>query len=238
MNIIDIIILAILGFSMISGMHKGFITSALALFGFCGAWIGAYASYGYLVTAIQQNEGIITFLRGMVSAADLFKTQALADLEVAAASAADIDAAVTEIGIPMIENLFRNNVAVQAFANQGLTVMSEYLTQTLLSSVLNVMSFLVMFAVIYAAVLLLVNLLNNVFRFPLLKHLDWLLGGAFGIVRGAVVVMLIFAVVPTLSSALESMDVKLLSDMLNESTLGSMLQNNNMVANALTMLVR
>jgi len=238
MNIIDIIILAILAFSLISGMHKGFITSTLALVGFCGAWIGAYASYGYLVTAVQQNEGIMNFLRSMVSAADLFKTQTLADLEVAAASAADIDLAVSEIGIPLIENFFRSNVLGQVFANQGLTVMSEYLTQTLLSSALNIVSFIIMFAVIYAAVLLLVNLLNNVFRFPLLKHLDWLLGGAFGLVRGAVIVMLIFAVVPTLSSALESMDIKFLSQLINESKLGSVLQGNNLVANALNMLVK
>ena len=167
------------------------VTSTLALVGFCGAWIGAYASYGYLVTAIQQNEGLINFLQGLVSAADLFKTKALADLEVALASAADVDNAVAEIGIPLISNLFRENVLGQVFANDGLVKMSEYLTKTLLSSVLNVFSFIVMFALIYAAVLLLVNLLNNVFRFPLLKHLDWLLGGVFGLARGLVVAVLL-----------------------------------------------
>ncbi len=238
MNIIDYIIIAIMAFCLISGMHKGFITSTLALLGFCGAWIGAYACYGYLVTAVQQNEGLINFLQSIVSAADLFKTKPLADLEVAAATAADIDQAISEIGIPMINNLFRHNVLGQVFANDGLTKMSEYLTQTLLSSVLNVVSFIVMFAVIYAAVLLLVNLLNNVFRFPLLKHLDWLLGGAFGVVRGAVIVMLIFAVVPTICSALESMDISLLSDLLNESKIGSMLAGNNMVTNVLNTLVK
>ena len=238
MNMIDIIILAILAFSLISGMHKGFITSTLALVGFCGAWIGAYASYGYLVNAVQQNEGLLNFLQGLVGAADLFKTKALADLEVAVASAADIDTAVGEIGIPLISNLFRENVLGQVFANDGLTKMSEYLTQTLLSSVLNVVSFIIMFAVVYAAVLLLVNLLNNVFRFPALKHLDWLLGGVFGLVRGAVIVMLIFAVVPTLCSALESMEINLLTDVVNESKIGAVLKENNLVSNVLNSLIK
>ena len=238
MNIIDIIIIAILAFSLVSGMHKGFITSTLALVGFCGAWIGAYASYGYLVTAIQQNEGLMNFLQGLVSAADLFKTKTLADLEVAAASAADIDLAVAEIGIPLISDLFRENVLGQVFANDGLTRMSEYLTQTLLSSVLNIVSFIVMFALIYAAVLLLVNLMNNVFRFPLLKHLDWLLGGVFGLVRGAVIVMLIFSVVPTICSALESMDIPLLTDVINESKLAVMLQENNLISGVISTLVK
>ena len=90
MNIIDFIIIAIMAFSLVSGMHKGFITSTLALFGFIGAWIGAYASFGYLVTVVQQNDGIMNFLRSLISAADLFKTPTLADLEVAAATAADM----------------------------------------------------------------------------------------------------------------------------------------------------
>ena len=238
MNIIDIIIIGIMAFSLVSGMHKGFITSTLALVGFCGAWIGAYASYGYLVTAVQQNEGLINFLQSIVGAADLFKTKPLADLEVAAATAADIDMAISEIGIPMISNLFRHNVLGQVFANDGLTKMSEYLTQTLLSSVLNVFSFIVMFAVIYAAVLLLVNLLNNVFRFPILRHFDWLVGGVFGAVRGAVIVMLIFSVVPTICSALESMDISLLTEIINESKLAIMVQENNLISNVISTLVR
>jgi uncharacterized membrane protein required for colicin V production len=238
MNFIDIIIIAILAYSLVSGMHKGFITSTLALVGFCGAWIGAYASYGYLVTAVQQNEGLIGFLESLVSAADLFKTPALADLEVAAASAADIDLAIGEIGIPLISDVFRSNVIGQVFANDGLTRMSEYLTHTLLGSALNIFSFIVMFALIYAAALLVVNMLNNVFRFPLLKHLDWLFGGVFGLIRGAVVVMLIFAVMPTICSALESMDISLLTDMINQSKIGLIVQENNLIVSALDTLVK
>lgn len=238
MNIIDIIIIGIMAFSLVSGMHKGFITSTLALVGFCGAWIGAYASYGYLVTAVQQNEGLMTFLQGLVGAADLFKTKTLADLEVALASSADIDLAVSEVGIPLISDLFRENVLGQVFANDGLTRMSEYLTQTLLSSVLNIFAFIVMFALIYAAVLLLVNLMNNVFRFPLLKHLDWLLGGVFGLVRGAVIVMLIFAVLPALSSGLHSMKIDVLSDLLAGSTFATILQDNNFVSGLITTLLK
>lgn len=233
MNIIDFIILAIMAFSLVSGMHKGFITSTLALFGFLAAWIGAYASFGSLVSVVQQNEGIMNFLESLVSAADLFKTSTLANLEVAVATAADVDQAVGEVGIPLISDFLRSNVLNQAFANSGLTTMSEYLTQTLLISALNVVSFIAMFAVIYMAVLLLVNLLNNVFRFPILRHFDWLLGGAFGLIRGAVVVMLVFAVVPTMSSALESMGVSQLQELVDGSALAAWLQNNNMVINML-----
>jgi len=45
--------------------------------------------------------------------------------------------------------------------------------------------------------------------------------------------MLIFAVVPTISSALSSMNISLLTDLVNQSRFGSIFQNSNFVANTL-----
>ena len=173
MNIIDIIILVILGLSLVAGMYKGFLASMLSLFGFCGAWVGAYATYGFLASTVSNNVDLMNIFKNLIGAADLFKTPELANLDVVNATAANIDQAVNEIGIPLISDLFRGNVSGQVFANQGLTKMYEYLNQTLLTSILNVLSFIIMFAIIYIAVLLLVNLLNNVFRFPELRHPAW-----------------------------------------------------------------
>lgn len=233
MNIIDIIILAILALSLVSGMYKGFITSTLALIGFAGSWIGALASYQYLVNAIRANESLMGFFSGLSGAVDLFKTNALANMSVSVAQGIDIDQAVNEIGIPIVGNLFRNNVVNQVFANQGLSTMSEYLSETLLTTALNIVCFILMFVVIYAAVLLLVNLLNNVFRFPALRHLDWLLGGVFGLVRGVIIVMLICSVIPMISSALTSMNVDIMSDLIKESRLGSIFFQNNLIQTVL-----
>ena len=233
MNIIDIIILAILGLSLVSGMYKGFITSTLALLGFVGAWIASLASYQYLVNTVVANEGLMKFFSSLVGAVDLFKTTSLANLQVAAATAEDISQAVSEINIPLINDLFSANVTGQVFANSGLSTMSEYLTQTLLDTALNVIAFVLLFVVIYIAILLIVNMLNNVFRFPALRHLDWILGGLFGLFRGLVIVMLIFAVVPTISSALSSMNISLLTDLMDASRFGKIFEQSNFVANTL-----
>mgnify|MGYP000884707417 FL=1 len=238
MNIIDIIILVILGLSLVAGMYKGFLASMLSLFVFCGAWVGAYATYGFLASTVSNNVDLMNIFKNLIGAADLFKTPELANLDVVNATAANIDQAVNEIGIPLISDLFRGNVSGQVFANQGLTKMYEYLNQTLLTSILNVLSFIIMFAIIYIAVLLLVNLLNNVFRFPELRHLDWFLGGVFGLVRGAVIVMLIFAVLPALSSGLHSMKIDVLSDLLAGSTFATILQDNNFVSGLITTLLK
>ena len=237
MNIVDIIILAILGLSLVSGMYKGFITSTLALLGFVGAWIASLATYQYLVKAIMANEGLMKFFSGLVAAVDLFKTTSLANMDVAVAKAADIERAVQEVNIPIIGDLFKNNVIGKVFANDGLKTMSEYLSQTLLDTALNIMCFILMFVVIYAAVLLIVNMLNNVFRFPALRHLDLILGGIFGLIRGVIIVMLIFAVIPTISSALSSMKITMLTDLIEASRIGKLFEQSNFVAGTLSSLL-
>lgn len=232
MNIIDIIILAILGLSLVSGMYKGFITSTLALVGFCGAWIGATATYQYLVQAINANESLIGFFRSVVGAVDLNLSNAAA--KVATATSDVIDKAVQEVNLPLISDVFKSNLQNKVFENQqGISTISDYLTETLLSTALNVICFVLMFVVIYIAVLLIVNLLNNVFRFPVLRHFDWLLGGVFGLIRGLVIVMLIFSVVPTIATALDNMKITGLTELIAQSKIGSIFQNSNFVTNIL-----
>ena len=236
MNIIDIIILAILALSVVSGMYKGFITSTLALVGFVGSWIAALASYQYLVRAVNANESLMTFFRSVVGAVDLFKTASLSSTPVATASTEIIEQAAQEVNLPLISEIFKNNMIGKVFGNE-LSTIGEYLTQTLLNTALDVICFILMFAVIYIAVLLIVNLLNNVFRFPVLRHFDWAIGGVFGLVRGLVIVMLIFAVTPTIATALDNMNITGLKDLIEQSRIGSIFQNSNFVQHTLQQIL-
>ncbi|NLG24749.1 MAG: hypothetical protein GX558_05290 [Clostridiales bacterium] len=233
MNIIDIIILAILGLSLVSGMYKGFLASTLALIGFVGSWFGALNSYRYVADVVSSSPIVTTALSSVLSEVSLIKTPALAQAAVNAVSGSDIAQAASEIGVPIIKEMFQNNVAGQAFASLGIGTLSEYLTQTLVVALIDVVAFVVALAVIYMAALLLVNLLNHVFRFPQLRHLDWLLGGAFGVVRGLIVVLLVFAVLPMALDALEGMDLPLVGDLIAQSNLAGFFINNNILVGLL-----
>ena len=101
--------------------------------------------------------------------------------------------------IPLIGDAFASNVNAQAFAGQvfgntQLTTLADYLDQTVWTAVFGVLSFIVMFALIYVVVTLFVNLLNHVISFPVLRKVDWLVGGVFGLMRGAVVCMVLYVV--------------------------------------------
>ncbi len=227
MNIFDIIILAILGVSLISGMYKGFLASGLAIVGFVAAWIGAMNFYPQLSAAVQSNETVMGMLQYYLAPNELFSSSAIAEKLVSAVSQSELMQAVSQMQLPtIITDEFVRNVASEAFARLDLTTLAEYLGQTICGAAINVLSFLVMFGVSYAVVLLIVNLLNHVFRFPVLRHMDWLLGGAFGLVRGAVVAMLIFSMVPLVMSAIP---LEIAEELIGGSKLYSLFSENNIL---------
>lgn len=200
MNVVDIIILLILGYSLLAGMYKGFIASGLALLGFAASWFGAYFSYTTLMNVALSNATIMGFCSNLLEPDNFLGANASKLVsEMAGSPALSEIAESVQKQIPIIGNAFANNVNAQAFAGKifgstQLTTLSQYLDQTVWTAVFGVLSFIVMFALIYVVVTLFVNLLNHVVSFPILRKVDWLLGGAFGLLRGAVVAMLLFVV--------------------------------------------
>ena len=219
LNIVDYLILAILGLSLVAGMYKGFLASGLTTAGFVAAFFGAQALYPQLSSAVQSNASLMNVLTYYLDATSMFKTANLAERAVAGATQnGALAQAVAELGnLPdVIVTAFQSNVDKQAFVSMGFDTLADYLNQTILAAAINVICFLILFVVAYVLVLLIVGLLNNVFHFPLLKHLDWLLGGAFGLVRGVVVVSLVLAVVPLVTSVV---NVKVIGETIEASAL-------------------
>lgn len=215
MNIIDIIFIAILGISLISGMQKGFLASLLATFGFVGAWLIARAACMTLSqqfmtsqfrTWLEFNIPFDSFMAGLESVSDKLVGSLSENME-------SIGAVLTQNGVPAsVVDAFKLNSA--SFANMPL---SEYFTHTVWQAAFNVVSFAIVFAIAYAVIMLIVNLLNNVFRTPKLRGVDAILGGALGLVRGYAVICLICAILPMLFTALDS---SLIATLLEDSSIG------------------
>jgi len=238
-NIVDVILYSILALSVISGMYKGFITSGLAMVGFGAAWFGALNLFPKVADLALSNKAFMSMLSYYLDPSSLFKTASLASTPVAqavsttGAGSSLLNQALQELNLPqVIESAFKNNVSNQLFANLNLATLADYLGQTIWVAAINVIAFLLIFALCYLVVLLVVNLLNNVFRFPLLKHLDWLFGGAFGLARGVFVVMLLLGVAPLILSMLPFKDVQTL---LNASSLAQKLPSNFAVSTIISM---
>lgn len=205
MNIVDFIILAILGYGLLSGMYKGMITSGLSLVGFAAAWFGASALYERIANFALSNTTLMAVLNQYLEPDTFFTnhTQAMTTVsEVIAGREAALQEAVNAVSAKFgfIAEAFSNNVRQEAFASLGITTLSDYLNQTLWVAVFNVVAFLLAFIVLYVVISLVVNLLDRVISFPLLRGFDWLVGGVFGLLRSSVVVVLVLSVLPVLTS--------------------------------------
>ena len=225
MNIVDILLIAVLGFGLLAGMYKGFIASLLSTVGFIGSWFGARMVYERIANLALSNTTLMAVLNQYLEPESFFASSAQAATtvaEVVSGGEASIQAAVSTVSekISVIARAFEANIRNQAFAKLNITTLADYLDQTIWQAVFNVLAFLLAFIVIYAVVTLVVNLLDNVIRFPVLRMFDWLLGGICGLLRGLVVAVLLLCIVPTVISLISPEPTQ---NLLSESTLYSLI---------------
>ena len=201
LNLLDITIIVILAFYLISGMYRGFITSLLGTFGFVGAWFGAQKLYPKVAEMALSNQSLMAVLNQYLEPENFFSShsQAVSTVsEVIAGGESAIQNAVASVSgkLTVISKAFEANVRAQMFQRLGINTLADYLDQTIWQAVFNVGAFILCFAALYVLACLVVNLLDHVIAFPLVRGFDWLLGGLFGLVRGMVMVVLVLCLLP------------------------------------------
>ena len=204
MNLLDIVILAILAFYLISGMYRGSITSFLGTIGFVAAWYGAGQWYPTVAGMALSNQTLMAVLNQYLEPESFFATHAQAVTtvaEVISGGETAIQNAIASVSgnLSVISKAFEANVRSQMFQNLGISTLADYLDQTIWQAVFNVGAFILCFIALYVVAMLVVNLLDHVISFPLVRGFDWLLGGALGLVRGLVICVLVLNVVPAIA---------------------------------------
>ena len=234
-NIIDILVLLVLAFSLFAGMYKGFLASGLSLLGLVGSWFGALQLYPTVARLALENQSLMgvlstylepeTFFEGMQVTGVSAQTT-ISDLLARGSDA--VNAVADHIGnqIPFLRDVFASNMNSEAFSALNINTIAEYFDQTLWQSVFGVLAFILCFAALYFLATLLVNLFNHVLRFPVLRKIDWLLGGIFGLVRGLVVAALILSVV---EPVLTAFSVDLMNSLREGSTTYALLVGENAI---------
>ena len=193
MNILDILILAVLGFSLCAGFYKGFLSSLFATGALVGSWFGARALYERVAQIALSNRTLLSALSNYVEADAFLPDGGVTAVSAISGNVGQIDAIVDAASkrVPFIGDALRNNLLNQSFQGLNLNTVADYFNQTLWQGVFNVLAFVLCFVVIYLVCVLVINLIDNVFRFPQLRAVDWLLGGIFGLARGIVFAALI-----------------------------------------------
>ncbi len=209
MNAVDIICLAVLAISVLYGMYRGFISGILSLAALVGSVFAAYLLCGRLAEVIRSNQVIVnTISYYMTDIANRIGSADLSMLPVSQVSPAALEEILQKISLPDAFNgIFRNEM-LAAMAQGGTMRVSEVINQTIVSCSITILSFLICFLGCYLAALFVVHLISYVFEFPVLRHLDSLVGGLFGFVRGYCLLVVLFILVPLVLSAFPIEQVK------------------------------
>ena len=229
MNIIDIIVIVIIGLCVLFGLYRGFIQSVLNLASGLLSVVGSFWLFPRLSDVLSANTGLTRMISTYTDSGSLLGDLGLSSMTVSALDTQNIAAIVQRANLPEpIDTLLMHNLTEKVFTPLGdlATTVGDYVNQTILSVSINVLCFLLCFAACFIIMTILVNLLRAVFRFPVLKHLDWLAGGCFGFLLGVIICFVAFTILPLLESVVPIAEFGLLVD---ESALAKVFQNGNLV---------
>ena len=193
MNIIDIVILVVLGVSVVFGMYRGFISGVLSLAALIGAAVLAFMMSGDLSAWLKGNETLVETLMYYTDAGSRVANLDLSLLSISQVNESALAQILQSANLPAaFESAFITSIAS---ANGGMTI-AQLLSQTIVNVSISILSFLICFFVCYLAATFVIHLVQYVFELPVLRHLDALIGGMFGLIRGILLLFILFALVP------------------------------------------
>ena len=232
MNPIDIVILAILLISVLYGLYRGFVHTLLSMACCLISILLAFTFGPRLSAVISGNPEISSTLANYTDAVARVGDYDLASTPVQQLSQELRQQVLENAELPeQISEILEGNLMGQVFTNSGLFTVNEYVSNTVVAVAVNILSYILCFAISYFLLSLLVSLIRHVFRLPLLKQLDWLAGGAFGLIRGAALLYVLFLLVPILSTVIP---LDAFNEMLAQSTLAPVFQSNGFFAGVIS----
>lgn len=228
MNIVDYVVLGVLGLSILFGFYRGFVSTVLNSGGCLVSLILSFILYPKAAALIQGNQELVRTLMHYTDASSRLGDLELALTNVATLTQTKIAEIVSKVQLPPpLDTLLQVNLEQQVYGiNSGIDTVADYVSQTILTACINIICFLLCFALIYLALALVVNMLKAIFRFPVLKQLDWLAGGIFGFLRGAVICYAVFALVPLVQTVVP---IDMIAELFEQSTLAPIFNNGNLI---------
>lgn len=200
---------------MLFGLYRGFIQSVLSLGGSLLSIVGSFLLYPRLADVVASNTDITRMISTYTDSQSLLGDLDLSSQAVSGLAGDAIAQVVQKAKLPEpIGTLLQHNLSAQVFSPMGnlATNVGDYVNQTILSVSINVLCFLLCFLACFIVVHILINLVRAVFRFPVLKHLDWLAGGAFGFLVGVLLCYVCFTVLPLMESVIPLENFRTLAD--------------------------
>jgi uncharacterized membrane protein required for colicin V production len=209
LNILDLAVYGILLASIAAGFYKGLIATAANTAGTFVAMLLAGWLSGGMALRVKLAGKLIPTLQYYSETSGMMGSVEIARTGVSGMTQAQLDGLLRNVRLPTpIGDWYMHNVLGAVYAKDGLSTLGDYLSQTVAEAAVSIACFLVVFFIAYIAVSLAVSLLHYILKFPQLKYVDGVLGGAVWLVRGILLAFVLFLLMPPALSMLPVQQVK------------------------------
>ncbi|HOS19036.1 MAG TPA: CvpA family protein [Clostridia bacterium] len=197
MNLLDLAILAVFVFFVLSGVYRGFLPTLLSIAAYILSWLLALIFLPAGAKAITANQSLYNQMLYYTEGSEYVGDVELAKTDISNIGAAELAEILdsADLPYPMAKQINRN-MAKEAFAGEGVTTLGDYFNQTIVRVFISIISFLCFFALFRALMSFLINGVDYAWKFPRLRAGDQLLAGGLGLIRGILAVFLLFMLLP------------------------------------------
>lgn len=195
MNWIDIFCLIIIGLSSLMGLFRGFIVSFFGILTYVIAFFFTKEYYGLLAKYIEGMK--------FVESIRNFFIEQLQGLKI---TDGGLDFSKLDAVPKFLGNILGKSVS--GLENEPLLSSAKLkLANSMTDTTVSIISFIVLFLVSVIILTILVRVLNSIFSLPVLKEFNKLVGLAFGAIRGILIVMVIFTLIPPIDAMFANIDI-------------------------------
>ncbi len=201
MNPFDLVITAVLLLSVIYAVYRGAVQTVLNVGALIVAVLLAYPLSVPLSDAVAGDPAVTSQLLTYTDALARVGDVDLANTRVTGIAPETVEQVLRNVGLPdAITDILRRNLTRGAAIEADATV-NDYVQSAVLASAIRILSYLLSAFAVYIVLALVISLLNYVFHFPLVRALDAGMAALFGLARGAMLLALLFLLVPLLLTA-------------------------------------
>ncbi|MBR6787783.1 MAG: CvpA family protein [Clostridia bacterium] len=232
MNIIDIVLLLLLFSSILFGMYRGSVASLWGLAASLVAFPLTFLIAPHIAAWLGANRGVMELLSTYTDANALVGDYTLATTAVQGISQSALQAVINSLTLPQsILGILESNMSQCVFASSGLVTVNDYVAYTIVAVSLKAVCFAGTYALCAIALHFAITLINHVFRFPVLKHFDGLVGGVFGLLRGMLILYVLSLLFPIV---LTIIPVNLVKTLFDQSTLATVFSSSGFFIRVVT----
>lgn len=197
---VDLVILLILAITLLAGYYRGVIYSAINLGVSLLSFVLALVLCTSLSGAVQKRQSFYDMMLYYFEGYEYINETSVELVHVSASQIGDKELAVVVKNANMpspFDRAVTSNVKKQVYESRGIYSLGDYFNQTIVDTVLNILSFLLLFLIFRLLLGFVLRLMDfGAAGLPRLRHFDVPLACGIGLLHGIFLVFILFMLVP------------------------------------------